>query len=304
MARQTTIEVFGVQVRGQLRLHEPMSRHTSWRVGGPADRFYQPADLDDLIVFLRAVPADEPLAWIGLGSNLLVRDGGVRGTVICTTGRLNRLELLGEDRLRAEAGVTSAKVARFAVEHGLSGVEFLAGIPGTVGGALAMNAGAFGGETWKRVCGVETLDRQGRLRHRQPGEFEVGYRHVRGLAAGEWFAAAHFQLQAGDAQSGKAQIRSLLAKRGDSQPTRLPNAGSVFRNPPGDFSARLIESANLKGRCEGKACVSELHANFIVNTGGATAAEVERLIDVLREEVSRVHGVRLEPEVRIIGEPL
>ena len=289
------------KLRGVLRHAEPMSRHTSWRVGGPADRFYEPADIDDLAMFLKTLPAGEPLHWVGLGSNLLVRDGGVRGTVLMLSGKLNGLERTGDTTVRAEAGVASAKLARFSVGLGLRGAEFLAGVPGTVGGALAMNAGAFGGETWTIVAAVETLDRHGERRTRSPGEYQIGYRSVRG-PAGEWFVAGHFALTPGDAEEGQALIKSLLARRGASQPTQWPNAGSVFRNPPGDYSARLIERAGLKDCTIGGASVSTLHANFIINNGNATARDIEQLIAHVQAEVERKHGIRLEPEVRVIGE--
>lgn len=288
-------------LRGRLLKQEPMSRHTSWRVGGPADQFYIPADADDLTIFIQSLPAKETVHWVGLGSNLLVRDGGVRGTVIMTSGALNGLSALNENTVRAEAGVASAKVARFCAERGLTGGEFLAGIPGTVGGALAMNAGAFGGETWKIVEAVETINRQGKRHTRTPADYQISYRAVSG-PQNEWFLAAHFRLHVGDSTQGKTLIKTLLAKRGATQPTQLPNAGSVFKNPPNDHAARLIEASGLKGACEGKACVSELHANFIVNTGGATAASIERLITKIRATVENLHGVTLEPEVRVIGE--
>jgi UDP-N-acetylmuramate dehydrogenase len=287
--------------RGKLLLNEPMSRHTSWRVGGPADRFYVPADLDDLAAFLRGVPENEALYWVGLGSNLLVRDGGLRGTVIMTSGALNGLSAVSDDTFRAEAGVACAKAARFSVSKGLAGAEFLAGIPGTVGGALAMNAGAFGGETWNIVAAVETLDHRGERRVRAPSDYRVSYRHVDG-PKDEWFVAGHFRLAKGEMAKAKTLIKSLLAKRGASQPTQLPNAGSVFKNPPNDFAARLIEASGLKGVREGQASVSDMHANFIVNNGGARAADIERLIETVQAEVERRHGVRLEPEVRVIGE--
>jgi len=288
-------------LRGELLEHETLARYTSWRAGGAADRLYIPADLDDLADYLAARPADEPLHWIGLGSNLLVRDGGVRGSVIVTSGALGRLEMLDATTVRAEAGVPGAKVARFAVEHGLGGAEFLAGIPGTVGGALAMNAGAFGGETWNIVARVETLDRHGKRHVRPPADYAIAYRSVKG-PAGEWFVAAHFHLAPGNRNNGKGLIKSLLSRRGATQPTQLPNAGSVFKNPPGDHAARLIEASGLKGYCIGAACVSELHANFIVNRGGARAAEIEQLIEHVRRTVYERQGVALESEVRIIGE--
>ncbi len=287
--------------RGQLLRNEPMARHTSWRVGGPADRFYKPADLHDLALFLKSLPPDEPLYWVGLGSNLLVRDGGVRGTVIMTSGALNSLEVVKDGIMRAEAGVACAKAARFSVSHGHVGAEFLAGIPGTIGGALAMNAGAFGGETWNIVYAVETLDRAGTLRTHMPSDYRVSYRHVDG-PKDEWFVASHFRLTKGEASKAKTLIKTLLAKRGATQPTQLPNAGSVFKNPPDDFAARLIEASGMKGVCEGGACVSELHANFIVNTGAATAADIERLILRVQSEVQKRQRVRLETEVRVIGD--
>jgi len=291
----------GAALRGRLLVNEPMARHTSWRVGGPADRVYVPADIDDLAAFLRTLSPEEPIHWVGLGSNLLVRDRGVRGTVILTSGALSGLALLDETRVRAEAGVPSAKVARFCATHGLGGAEFLAGIPGTVGGALAMNAGAFGGEFWNLVEAVETLDRRGERRTRQASEYAVGYRSVKSPAA-EWFVAAHLKLVRGEHAQARALIKSLLARRGATQPTQMPNAGSVFKNPPGDHAARLIEAAGLKGATVGGACVSELHANFIVNAGNATAADIEELIEHVRATVELRFGVRLETEVRVIGE--
>jgi len=288
-------------LRGELRLAEPMGRHTSWRAGGPAGRLYRPADAADLAAFLAGLPEEEPLLWVGLGSNLLVRDGGFRGTVVLTQGRLTAMQCLGSVRLRAEAGAACAKVARFAAHQGLCGVEFLAGIPGTLGGALAMNAGAFGGETWQRVEAVETLDRGGRVHLRLPGDFRIGYREVRGTPD-EWFLSATLALEPGDTQAAQARIRSLLERRAQTQPTSQASCGSVFRNPTGDHAARLIEAAGLKGSCIGGACVSSKHANFIVNTGTASAADIERLIERVRETVERVSGIRLCPEVHIVGE--
>lgn len=294
VARQQTL-------RGTLKLNESMARHTSWRVGGPAERYYEPADLDDLADFITQQNADEPLLWLGLGSNLLVRDGGIRGTVIITAGLLNQIELLDIGVVRAEAGVACAKVARFCARQNLTGAEFLAGIPGTMGGALAMNAGAFGGETWQQVLAVETVDREGQRHLRLPQEFMIDYRRVTGKA-GEWFVAAHMKLQPGDAQVTTTNIKTLLEKRNASQPIGLPSCGSVFRNPEGDHAARLIEAAGLKGVCCGGACISEKHANFIINTGTATAAEIEALINKVIIEVKNQHGVELIREVHIVGE--
>ena len=288
-------------LRGQLLLMEPMARHTSWRVGGPADRVYLPSDVDDLAVFLRSLPPNEPIHWVGLGSNLLVRDGGVRGTVLITSGALGGIGSMPDGAVRAEAGVACAKLARFCVNQHLSGAEFMAGIPGTIGGALAMNAGAHGGETWSFVEAVETVDRNGAVHRRAAAEYQVSYRRIHG-PANEWFVAGHFRFPKDAKQEGRGLIRRLLARRGATQPTQLPNAGSVFKNPPGDHAARLIEASGLKGARIGGAAVSELHANFIVNTGTASAADIEQLIARVQAEVETKQGVHLETEVRVIGE--
>ena len=288
-------------LRGKLKRNEPMSRHVSWRAGGPADRFYIPADTEDLCAFLRQTESREPLLFVGLGSNLLVRDGGFRGTAILTHSAELHAELRG-GQVYAAAGVAAPKVARFAATHGLAGAEFLAGIPGTVGGALAMNAGCYGSETWDVVDRVETVDRGGIVRLRTRQEFEIGYRHCAG-PKDEWFAGAFFRLPSGDGEASRERIKELLAKRIASQPLSLPNAGSVFRNPPGDHAARLIEHCGLKGLVRGGARVSEKHANFIVNPkGGGTAADIEGLILHVRKTVLDRTGVDLIPEVRIVGE--
>jgi UDP-N-acetylmuramate dehydrogenase len=305
-------------LRGRLELDVDMSRHVSWRAGGRAARVYSPADLDDLCDFLRRQPESEPLHFVGLGSNLLVRDGGLQGTVLHLHSALSRIEIdeplsnrSGRDApptsplglVYAEAGVASPKVARFAANHDLIGAEFLAGIPGTVGGALAMNAGCYGQETWESVSQVLTVNRQGVTRRRSPREFRVGYRHVAPDAPrDEWFVAAWFMLPRGDGRASRARIKDLLQRRIASQPLQLPNAGSVFRNPPGDHAARLIEACGLKGARLGGAQVSEKHANFIVNLGGATAADIEGLIDQVEAAVLAKSGVQLIREVRIIGE--
>ena len=288
-------------LRGELSHGVPLSDYTSWRVGGVAKQLYRPADSRDLIGFLQQLDAAEPLLWLGLGSNLLVRDGGFNGTVIATQGCLERLELQPDGLLYSEAGVSCAKVARFAARQGRVGIEFLAGIPGTMGGALAMNAGAFGGETWDAVAWVETVDRQGCVRRRDPSQFEVGYRSVKG-AAGEWFLSTGLQIRPGDVAAGQQKIKQLLARRAETQPVGLPSCGSVFRNPAGDHAARLIEAAGLKGERIGGAVVSEKHANFIINSGAATANDIESLICLVRDRVEAASGVRLQTEVHMVGE--
>jgi UDP-N-acetylmuramate dehydrogenase len=288
-------------MKGHLLINEPLAKYTSWRVGGPADRLYIPGGRDDLCAFLRALPAAEPIFWIGLGSNLLVRDGGIRGTVINTKGRLKKIKRADDGSVYVEAGVPCPHVARFCSDQGLVGAEFLAGIPGTMGGALKMNAGAFGGETWRIVSRVETVNAQGDVKQRQPGEFQVGYRSVAGVT-GEWFLAANLYLQPGDAQASQAKIKALLEQRAKTQPSNKPSCGSVFKNPDGDYAARLIEDCGLKGYTIGGACVSEKHANFIINKGHATAADIEVLIAYVQAEVSKRHQVSLQTEVCMVGE--
>ncbi|MDD5174993.1 MAG: UDP-N-acetylmuramate dehydrogenase [Sterolibacterium sp.] len=291
------------QFRGELRENEPMAGHVSWRAGGTVARAYFPADLDDLCVFLRALRHDEPLLFVGLGSNLLVRDSGFDGTVVFTNNALKTLRIESDGLIYAEAGVPSPILARFAAKNSLAGAEFLAGIPGTLGGALAMNAGCHGGETWGYVVRVLMLGRHGECIERSAADFEIGYRHV-GLRAAtdEWFAAAWLRFPAGDGQAAQALIQSLLERRSASQPAQ-PNAGSVFRNPPDDHAARLIEEAGLKGLTIGGARVSEKHANFIVNPEcKATASEIEMLIGRIQAVVKEKFGVALQREVRIVGE--
>ncbi len=290
-------------LRGELRLDEPMSAHVSWRAGGVAQRCYIPADVEDLAQFLKTCGAYETVCFVGLGSNLLVRDGGLRGTVILLHGALSKIKLTPEGLIYAEAGVSSPKVASFAARHDLEGAEFLSGIPGTVGGALAMNAGCYGKETWEYVHKVLTIDRHGELRQRLPQDYEIGYRHVALHETGEeWFIATWFGFTPGDGKAAKNKAREWLAKRMASQPLTQPNAGSVFRNPAGDYAARLIETSGLKGLTIGGAQVSEKHANFIINLGHARAADIESLIETVQARVKEKHGVELVREVKIIGD--
>lgn len=285
----------------QVLQHEPLTRYTSWRVGGEADQLVLADNVEQLQQFLQQLPADEPLTFIGLGSNLLVRDGGVRGTVVVMHQALQQLEMQG-DRVYADAGVTCAKLARFAASHNRAGAEFMAGIPGTVGGALAMNAGCYGGETWQWVDQVKTIHRSGKVQVRDKAEYQPTYRHVAHPAADEWFLGGWFAVPAGDGKASAEKIKQLLAKRLASQPLNMPSAGSTFRNPEGDFAARLIEASGLKGTTIGGAQVSEKHANFIVNLGNASAADIEALIERVRTTVREKQGVELIQEVKVIGE--
>jgi UDP-N-acetylmuramate dehydrogenase len=288
--------------KARLLHRESMARHTSWRVGGPADVYFKPRSRDELVDFLRRLDPALPVHWVGLGSNLLVRDGGVRGVVIVTAGCLEHLRHLGNGLVEAEAGVPCTVLARHCARWQVGPAEFFAGIPGTVGGALAMNAGAFGGETWNHVVEVETVNRRGEVTRRTPRDFTVNYREVRG-PGGEWFLSARFQFDTGRATRLEG-VRALISERQAKQPLGMPSCGSVFRNPPGDFAGRLIEAAGLKGFRIGGAQVSEKHANFIINTGKATAADIEALMGHVQAAVEKAHGVRLVPEVHVLGEPL
>jgi UDP-N-acetylmuramate dehydrogenase len=286
--------------QGDLRAHEPMSKHTSWRAGGPAELFFIPASLDDLAVFLHELDESVPVFWLGVGSNLLVREGGIAGVVIAPARVLRELEKLDNYRVRAGSGLPCTQLARQCMRWGLGPSEFFAGIPGTVGGALAMNAGAHGGETWQRVAAVRTIDRAGELHERTPDEYAVGYRSVTGPAK-EWFVEATFAFDA-EVTPSEATLQTMLERRKRTQPLGLPSCGSVFRNPPDDHAARLIEAAGLKEFSIGGAQVSGKHANFIINTGNATATEIEALIAHVQQTVLEQHGIELVHEVRIVGE--
>ncbi len=288
-------------MQSQLLKNELLARYTSWRVGGRADHVFITESLGELQAFLQSLDHTEPIVFMGLGSNLLVRDGGVRGTVVVMHQALSELRMDGQ-YIYAEAGVTCGKLARFSANNSKEGAEFMAGIPGTVGGALAMNAGCYGSETWDIVHQVLTIDRNGTTHVRNAAEFIASYRHVKMPAADEWFLGAWFNLEMGDANESLKKIKNLLAIRLASQPLNLPSAGSTFRNPPGDFAARLIEVSGLKGYQIGGAQVSPKHANFIVNVGECTAMDIELLIKHVQDTVLEKQGVILQQEVRVIGE--
>ncbi len=294
-------------LRGELQYDALMSSHVSWRAGGHAAQLYVPVDVEDMATYLRSLPADMAVSCVGLGSNLLVRDGGYNGAVILLHGALREIRLTRKDdatgEIFAEAGVAAPKLARFAAGQDLTGAEFMAGIPGTVGGALAMNAGCYGSDTWRIARRALTINRQGDLQVRTRSDYELDYRHVvLHVAAEEWFVGGWFELPAGDGAASKLEIKKLLQQRIASQPLGQPNAGSVFRNPVGDYAARLIELCGLKGKQLGGAQVSMKHANFIVNAGNASAADIEDLIDDVAATVLAQTGVTLQREVRVIGD--
>ncbi len=290
-------------LRGHLRTNQSLSDYTTWRVGGQARSMYQPLNIADLSAFLQRMLPSEPVLWLGLGSNSLIKDAGFSGTVILTQGGLDGLELLDPSTVRVEAGVSCAQMARFCTRNSLVGGEFWAGIPGTMGGALRMNAGCCTQETWKHVVSVETMNRQGIVKTRAADDFVWSYRHVEGLAIDEWFISATFHLVLGDKETSFQHMKSLLARRAATQPTGEFNCGSVFRNPENNFAAVLIESCGLKGYSLGGAMVSEKHANFIINhLGTASAMDIECLIQHVQQVVAEQTGINLVREVHIIGD--
>lgn len=286
--------------RGELRENEPMSRHTSLRVGGPADLYAVPEDADDLLdLTVRLGSRDIPWLVIGRGYNLLVRDRGIRGAVI-SLERLNRIEEGGERRIRAGAGAENLAVVRFAQERGLGGIGFISGIPGTVGGAVRMNAGAYGAGILERTECL-TLLRDGRIGDFCTAELEFGYRHL-ALEQGDIVLGAVLALEPRDPRQTEEEIRRDLELRRSKHNVGFPSAGSFFKNPPGRAAWRLIDAAGMRGARVGGAQVSEVHGNFLVNTGGASARDFLELAARVKTAVLETSGINLEEEVRIVGE--
>ncbi len=288
-------------VEGVLLHDEPMDRHTSWRVGGKAEMFYVPTDKASLVQLMCQLPGNVPVFWFGLGSNLLVRDAGIPGMVVCTFKGMDEIERVDKESVYAQAGVASAKLAKFCARRGLVGAEFLAGIPGSFGGAVAMNAGAFGGDTWSMIERIECLDREGNIAWFEKSEISYQYRYV-DLPENNWIIGAQIKLKSIKGLDLGRRIRELLKTRGSSQPVQSANAGSVFKNPENDHAARLLEEVGMKGRAIGGAEYSTKHANFIINKGNANASDIEALIELGRKAVKQRFGIELEPEVRIVGQ--
>ena len=293
------LDTMGLQ--GELRTQEPMSRHTSWKTGGNADYYYIASDINDLAKFISKLPASTPITWIGLGSNLLVRDGGVPGVVVSVVGLLNELKKINETDIFIGAGVSCVKAAHFSAKHGLEGIEFLAGIPGTIGGALAMNAGAYGGEIWSYIKEVETINRKGKREIFEKNKFDINYRSV-SISENEWFIACKMKLEISTRTVVSDRIKKMLSERANGQPLGKLSCGSVFRNPTNQHAAKLIELCGLKGKKVGGAVISDKHSNFIINTGNATSLDIEQLIEFIQACVYEKYDIKLIPEVRIIGE--
>jgi len=275
-----------------------LKRFNTWRVGGVAECLFEAPSIEAIQALFQVLPKETPVTWLGLGSNVLVADNGIPGIVIVTQGGLSTLSNT-DSLFFAEAGVPCAKLARLSARSGFENGEFFAGIPGTVGGALAMNAGAFGSETWLHVESVTCLNREGILSTRTKDEFKIAYRKAVGRE-NEWFVSANFRFQPGEATVAQQRIRALLAQRKATQPTGEHTCGSVFKNPTGDHAGRLIEACGLKGHTIGGAVVSPKHANFIVNLGEATAKDITSLIEHIQSTVYAAQGVKLEPEVKFL----
>lgn len=308
------------RISGKLEYDVSLSGYTTWRIGGNAECLYQPESIEDLQNLFKLLSKETVVNWLGLGSNVLIRDGGLKGVVICTNGVLNNFSMQcdehsGECLISAQVGLASALFSRKAANESIHGAEFLSGIPGTIGGALAMNAGAFGSETWSYVNNVIMLNRSGEKLIRTADDFDIGYRKVElkektmsslrpGQLQQEWFIQAEFLFHKDEdgLKQSKQEIKQLLAKRAATQPTGQANAGSIFKNPKNDFAARLIESCGLKGLSINDAQVSEKHANFIINKDKARASDVEALIKKIQQSVYTQYQVKLETEVCIMGQ--
>lgn len=289
-----------IPYRGELLRNEAMERHTSLKTGGPADFFAIPEDSDDLCGLLSWLQG-EGLPWmtIGRGYNLLVRDGGIRGCVI-SLERFNRIGLVDELFVEAEAGAENLPVVRFAQQRGLGGISFISGIPGTIGGALTMNAGAYGQGILSHTEQL-TLLRNGTVMSVCRDEIKYAYRRLE-LEAGDIVLAARFRLSECDAGIVEEDIRRDLELRRTKHNVGFPSAGSFFKNPPGQAAWRLIDAAGLRGTAVGGALVSEVHSNFLVNAGGATTRDFLALAETIKNQVCAISGVTLEEEVRIVGE--
>lgn len=284
----------------ELRFAEPMEKHTSFRIGGGAEIMAFPKDRVELAQILKtSALLDCKTAILGAGTNVLAPDEGIKGLVICLKDCLDGMQQLDANRIRVMAGVTMSRAAVFAANLGLSGLEFAHGIPGTVGGGVYMNAGAYGGEICQVCERVEVMDRNGNIRYLPKEEMEFSYRHSVLEESGEIVISADFLLAPGDPEQIRGKMKELIGKRSASQPLDLPSAGSAFKRPVGGYAAALIDQAGMKGYQVGGAAISTKHAGFAVNVGGATAADVKQLLQDVSDRVYENSGIRIEPEVRI-----
>lgn len=288
------------KLKSELKENHSLLDYTTWRIGGEAEYFYSPVDVEDFSCVLQEFK-DVPVTVLGAASNVLIRDKGIKGLVIYLRDAIQNIEMLDENSMMADAGLRLTSLVNRCKNLGMIDAAFMAGIPGTLGGALKMNAGAYGDSIWNYVKSVKTINRSGEIKSRSASDFSFSYRRVDGLANEEWFLSAELRFEKDCVEKTKEKIKGHLQKRASSQPLNLPNCGSVFRNPKNDYAARLIESHGFKGKKIGGAAVSEKHANFIVNEGGARAEDVESLIKEIMDSVEQKAGVKLIPEVEILG---
>lgn len=288
------------KARGRLEPNVSMAELTWFRTGGPAEVLFTPADEDDLAAFLAELSDDVPVYPVGVGSNLLVRDGGIAGVVVRLGRGFGQLEALDHYRILAGAAVPDVKVARFALDRGIGGLTFLRGIPGTIGGALRMNGGAYGGETKDVLVEARGVDRKGRKLVLSNKDMNYSYRHC-GAPEEIIFTAAVLQGEKGDAAQIAAAMDDITSRRESTQPVKTRTGGSTFKNPAGAKAWQLIDRAGLRGFAIGPAKVSELHCNFLINEGGATAAQLEELGETVRRRVQQTSGVELEWEIKRVG---
>ncbi len=291
-------------VRGKLLINEPLGPFTWFRVGGPADVIFLPEDEADLSAFLKALDPSVPVTPIGVGSNTLVRDGGVEGVVIRLGKAFGRIEPRGDNRIYAGAAALDAMVAREAAKAGIAGLEFYRGVPGSIGGATVMNAGCYGAETKDVLVEAYAIDRQGLTHTFTNAEMDFSYRKsAKAAAGGLIFTGALFEGQPDDPAAITARMDEITARRENSQPIREKTGGSTFKNPPGHSSWKLVDEAGWRGKPYGGAMFSPLHSNFLINTGEATAADLEGLGETVRSEVKAATGIELEWEIKRIGRP-
>ncbi|ASS75867.1 UDP-N-acetylenolpyruvoylglucosamine reductase [Tumebacillus algifaecis] len=302
MNKEQTKALFANKNLGTVLLDEPLSKHTSWKIGGPADVFVLPTTIEHLVQIME-LTHEHQIPWyvIGKGSNLLVKDGGLRGVVIKLGDQFADLQF-EDQKLIAQGGHSFVSAAKHAIRRGFSGLEFATGIPGTVGGAVMMNAGAHGGEVKDVLIECRVLTEEGKIVHLSHDDLNFDYRYSRLKDRPAIVIDAAFKLHPGDTQEMSERVKNWRERRQSTQPLTMPSCGSVFRNPEGSHAGKLIEEAGLKGKRIGGAQISELHGNFIVNTGGATATDVIQLIELVQSTILEKYGYELHPEVRIVGE--
>lgn len=293
------IDAIEKNLKGRLRKNISLKKYNTWKVGGNAEYFYEPYDLDDLIIFLKLVK-NQHVTFLGNGSNVLIRDSGIKGFVVCLKNSLNNFYRGNDGIFTFEAGLSCMKIAQISANQSFSGLEFLCGIPGTLGGALRMNAGCYGENIWKSVDSVVLINRSGNLKNKRKEEFNIDYRNV-DLDDGNFFVSASFNLKKNRLNDSSDKIKELLKNRRISQPTGLPSCGSVFKNPDNDSAGKILDSLGLKGYRIGGAYVSKKHANFIITEKSAKSGDIEELISFIKQKVLKEKKILLETEVKFIG---